>query len=82
MRQIGKAEERAVEPRQRFVVAAVGAFPLFLEPFEVVFGDRPGHAVRVAHERPTTPSSGLLADAYIRRAMRPDSNARRPACTA
>src|SRR5947208_1754537 len=37
---------------------------------------------RLARQRPTSPSTGLLAVAYIFRGIRPDRFARRPAMTA
>ena len=66
LRKIGRQLlDGAIEPRQRLVVGAVGGLPFGLQRLEIV------RAVRHA-QRPTRPSTGLLAFAYILRGMRPD----------
>ena len=66
MGKIGNALDGGIERRQRLVVASVGSLAFLLQPSQVLFGD----AARL-HQLPTTPWSGLLAVAYMRRAMRP-----------
>src|SRR5687768_15701451 len=67
--------QRPIERCQGLVVAPVRFVALALEPREIIFMNRP---LECAHPV-TKPSSGLLAEAYSFRGIRPAKNARRPA---
>ena len=66
MREVrGQLLNRPVEARERVVVLAVGGSPFGFERRQIVRAAR--HV-----QRPTSPSTGLLAFAYSFRGMRPD----------
>jgi hypothetical protein len=71
MRELGNAKQRPIERRQGLVVAAIRLFALPRQSIQIFYADCALGQPRIAHLRPTNPSSGLLGDAYLRLAMRP-----------
>src|SRR5207244_1748250 len=66
LRNVGRnVLDRRVETGERLVVLAVGGRPLRLQALQIV------RTFRHANQRPTRPSTGLLAVAYSLRGMRP-----------
>src|SRR5687767_4548548 len=90
MRKVGQRLDRCIELAQRFVVALVSRLTTAFQLRQIRFGDGPLEercgvvtlTGDVIGHRPTRPSTGLLAVAYMRRVMRPAPNASRPASTA
>jgi len=87
MRHVAQALQRLRERCESVVVPAVRVFSLTPETREIIGRNGSCEHQQVGSGdfndyRPTTPSTGLLAEAYLLRGIRPERYPSRPASTA